>query len=88
MSYSLIFSLLLLLRYAETVGLEGTFRSRTLSKGEDDFQHEIRLTGNLYKEVENAEVILTTDAEDRPNDFKFKVLHCITLHYKTLHCIA
>ena len=62
-----------LTRYAKTVGLEGSFQSDTLSKGGNSFDHQIKLRGNLYKEVENVEVTLTTNAEDKPKDFKFKV---------------
>ena len=59
--------------YAETVGLEGPFRSESISRGGTKFQHQIKLKGNLYKEVDNVEVTLTTDAEDKPSDFEFKV---------------
>jgi len=58
--------------YAETVGLEGSFRSESVNIRGDNFQHQIKLRGNLYKEVENAEVTLTTVAEDKPSDFEFK----------------
>ena len=41
--------------------------------GGDSFKHQIRLRGSLYKEVDNVEVTLTANAEDKPKDLKFKV---------------
>ena len=38
--------------------------------------YTINLRGNLYKEVENVEIKLTTEDEERPKDFKFKVKAC------------
>ena len=60
-------------RYAETVGLEGPFQSNSIGRTSDSSQYQIIMRGNLYKEVENAEVALTTKAMDRPRDFEFKV---------------
>ena len=59
--------------YAETVGLEGPFTSDKQRIGPRNFQYQIKLKGTLYNEVENAEIILSTTAEDRPKDFNFKV---------------
>ena len=47
--------------------------------GPRNFQYEIKLKGKLYKEVENAEITLTTVAEDSPKDFKFTVNRLIRI---------
>ena len=59
--------------YAETVGLEGPFQSNSIRETGDDIHYQIIMRGNLYNEIENVEVVLTTKARDRPSDFKFKV---------------
>ena len=59
--------------YAETVGMEGWFVTEIKHKSKDVSEYQIKLKGDLYKEVKNAEILLTTVAEDRPKDFEFKV---------------
>ena len=60
-------------RYAETVGVEGPFVSEPIRRDGNKEIYTIKLRGNLYKEVENVEIVLTTEDEERPKDFKFKV---------------
>ena len=60
-------------RYAETVGLEGSFVSEPLQKVGDKDLYTIKLRGHLYKEVKDVEVTLSTEDEEKPKDFQFKV---------------
>ena len=53
--------------------MQGPFQSETINKRGKSFEHQIKLRGNLYNEVENVEVTLTADSEDRLKDLKFKV---------------
>ena len=53
--------------------MEGWFVTEIKHKSQDVSEYQIKLKGDLYKEVKNAEILLTTVAEDRPKDFEFKV---------------
>ena len=53
--------------------MEGSFVTEIKHKSKDVSEYQIRLKGDLYKEVEKAEIVLTAIAEDRPKDFEFKV---------------
>lgn len=64
------------LRYARTLGIEGSFTSEAIGGDNNELFYMIELRGSLYNEVENAEIRLTTKAEDRPRDFQFKVIFC------------
>ncbi len=58
--------------YCQTVGMQGEFDSRDLGR-ESDGRLRIRLSGSLYNEVDNAEVILSTRPVGNPQDFAFRV---------------
>ena len=60
--------------------MAGNFTTESLNKNNGNFDYQIKLKGTLYKEVENAEIVLTTKAEDRPRDFKFRVSYAVVYH--------
>ena len=43
--------------------------------------YTIKLKGNLYKEVKDAEVMLETEDKERPDDYQFKVKKCSNMFY-------
>ena len=53
--------------------MEGSFTSEPLQRNGDKDLYTIKLEGHLYKEVEDAEVILSTEDEEKPKDFRFNV---------------
>eukprot|EP00794_Sanderia_malayensis_P021371 gene21371-23454_t len=57
--------------YCQTIGMQGEFSSAYFqSDNKNEFQ--IELNGKMYNEVENADILLTTDGEGKPEKFLFK----------------
>ncbi len=59
--------------YCQTIGIQGEFTSAYERKPENKMEYKIELTGKMYNEVDNANVIVTTDGEGAPASFSFKV---------------
>eukprot|EP00794_Sanderia_malayensis_P008626 gene8626-9556_t len=57
--------------YCQTIGMQGEFSSAYFqSDNKNEFQ--IELNGKMYNEVDNADILLTTDGEGKPETFAFK----------------
>eukprot|EP00794_Sanderia_malayensis_P008627 gene8627-9557_t len=57
--------------YCQTIGMQGEFSSAYFqSDNKNEFQ--IELNGKMYNEVDNADILLTTDGEGKPEKFLFK----------------
>ena len=59
--------------YCATIGIEGEFKSTLKAKQHNQNDLEIRLHGSMYKEVQDADVILTAAAVPNATDYQFKV---------------
>ena len=53
--------------------MSGKFSVTTVSRTNDDFDYLFKVKGNMYKEVDEVEVTMTTKGVDRPADFVFQV---------------
>eukprot|EP00794_Sanderia_malayensis_P008625 gene8625-9555_t len=58
--------------YCHTIGMQGEFSSTYQKVQNNKNEYKIELNGKLYNEVDNADIVLTTDGEGKPEEYSFK----------------